>query len=206
MNFLKLKNFGILGFAFFFGIAIFMSGYNVGAWAESTGSVLPISKGGTGSNSPSGALDNLGKVNSVDSNSTDEQIPSAKAAYDYGQAIATGTITGEYFDIYWKKFANKTALLLISSQTLKADLTLPLSNFMTLPNIILPAKLTSYYPSMPVYFCSAKSCNQVAEAVLYIQCGGAEICEKITLRPINVVSFNKSDFILTGTLLYNTAT
>ncbi|MDR3116552.1 MAG: hypothetical protein LBT91_01765 [Bifidobacteriaceae bacterium] len=84
MKFLKLKKLGILAIIFLFGICTFISGRISVAKADGSISTLPISRGGTGANSASGALDNLGKVNSVDSNSTDEQFPSAKGVYNWG--------------------------------------------------------------------------------------------------------------------------
>jgi hypothetical protein len=81
---LGIKKLGILAIIFLFGICTFISGRISVAKADGSISTLPISRGGTGANSASGALDNLGKINSVDSNSTDEQFPSAKGVYNWG--------------------------------------------------------------------------------------------------------------------------
>ncbi|MDR3116538.1 MAG: hypothetical protein LBT91_01675 [Bifidobacteriaceae bacterium] len=76
------KKIGVLGIIFLFGTATFISGFSINSYAASSSTVLPIARGGTGANQAAEALTNLGKVNTISSSSTNDQFPSAKAAYD----------------------------------------------------------------------------------------------------------------------------
>ncbi|MDR3127899.1 MAG: hypothetical protein LBT99_01035 [Bifidobacteriaceae bacterium] len=100
---MEIRKIGIIFCLFLFGVVTFISDNLAQVNAASSSTVLPMAKGGTGANSASQALINLGKVNSINANSTDNQFPSAKATYNYGQTITSGTLTTSYFDIYYEK-------------------------------------------------------------------------------------------------------
>ncbi|MDR3128273.1 MAG: hypothetical protein LBT99_02980, partial [Bifidobacteriaceae bacterium] len=79
----SFKKLGAIFCLFLFGVVTFVSGNLAQVNAASSSTVLPVAKGGTGANSASQALTNLGKINSIDTNSTDNQFPSAKSVYTY---------------------------------------------------------------------------------------------------------------------------
>jgi hypothetical protein len=202
---MDIKKYGAIISAFLLAILGFINGRFTQVNAATTTTVLPVAKDGTGANSQSQALINLGKVNSIDANSTDNQFPSAKAAYNYGQAIAAGTITGEYFDIHWEKFANKTALLTIPTSVLKKDLTnTSLIEFMVLPSIITADKTKNFYPYSQIIFCVAY-CTNFVSAILYIECGNS-ICRDLNLTSQTSAIKNSVSYINMIPLLYNTTT
>jgi hypothetical protein len=121
---LKLKNIGVFLCVAIFGIISFTGGMNFekNAIGQSSLSVLSPNKGGTGSRSIEEIRTNLGFSTTLSSASTDEQFPSSKAVYDYGQPIETGTIPNKYFDIYYEKYNNKRALIQIVTSNLKASI------------------------------------------------------------------------------------
>ncbi|MDR3127769.1 MAG: hypothetical protein LBT99_00355 [Bifidobacteriaceae bacterium] len=102
-NRFSFKKLGIVFCLFLFGVVTFVSGNLSQVNAASSSTVLPVAKGGTGSNSASQALINLGKVNSINANSTDNQFPSAKSVYENSKAIysynAANLINTTYWDI-----------------------------------------------------------------------------------------------------------
>jgi uncharacterized protein (TIGR02145 family) len=86
MKILKLKKLGILSTICLFSITLFLNGL-ISANASVSQSVLGIAKGGTNANSVESAQINLGRTDSISFNSTDDQLPSAKAVYNYIQRI-----------------------------------------------------------------------------------------------------------------------
>ncbi|MDR3128251.1 MAG: hypothetical protein LBT99_02870 [Bifidobacteriaceae bacterium] len=79
---MNIKKFGVLISTFLLAILGFINGCFTQVNAATSTTVLPVAKGGTGANSASQALINLGKVNSINTNSTDNQFPSAKSVYN----------------------------------------------------------------------------------------------------------------------------
>ncbi|MDR3116614.1 MAG: hypothetical protein LBT91_02095 [Bifidobacteriaceae bacterium] len=77
----NIKKVGVLGIIFILCTTCFVSGYNINSYAASSSTVLPISRGGTNANTAAQAITNLGKVDVINSSSTNDQFPSAKAAY-----------------------------------------------------------------------------------------------------------------------------
>ncbi|MDR3116578.1 MAG: hypothetical protein LBT91_01915 [Bifidobacteriaceae bacterium] len=110
------KKLGILGAIGLFGAAAFMCGELVHANATSSAGILPVSKGGTGLNffpenqvlvgNENNTLISREITNSVSSNSTKDQLPSAKGVFDtyknVGQAInlSISPKGGAYFFFY----------------------------------------------------------------------------------------------------------
>jgi uncharacterized protein (TIGR02145 family) len=87
MKFFKLKKInirrlGISGVIFLLIVVSFLNGL-ISANASVSQSVLGIAKGGTNANSVESAQINLGRTDTISSNSTDDQLPSAKAVYSY---------------------------------------------------------------------------------------------------------------------------
>ncbi|MDR3151856.1 MAG: glycoside hydrolase [Bifidobacteriaceae bacterium] len=80
----KSKKIGLLGFIFFFTIISFLNGLISGN-ASVSQTVLGLAKGGTNANSVESAQINLGRSDTIDSYSTDNQFPSSKAVYEYIQ-------------------------------------------------------------------------------------------------------------------------
>jgi uncharacterized protein (TIGR02145 family) len=93
MKFLKLKKLGILGIITLFGISTFISNYSISSYAASSSSILPIAKGGTNANNAESAQINLGRVDTISSNSTDNEFPSSKAVYDYIKYALIGNLS-----------------------------------------------------------------------------------------------------------------
>jgi hypothetical protein len=78
---INFKKIGILGITLIFGSICFMNTpIASNALAQS---VLSIAKGGTNANSFESAQKNLGKINSIILNNTDNTFPSSKAVYDF---------------------------------------------------------------------------------------------------------------------------
>ncbi|MDR3152409.1 MAG: glycoside hydrolase [Bifidobacteriaceae bacterium] len=76
------KKIGVLGIILIFGSICFVNTPAISN-ASASQSVLNIAKGGTNANSAESAQINLGRTDSISSNSTDNQFPSSKAVYDY---------------------------------------------------------------------------------------------------------------------------
>ncbi|MDR3151972.1 MAG: hypothetical protein LBT85_00670 [Bifidobacteriaceae bacterium] len=87
-NFRKI---GILGIIFFFCLTYFLN--NSFPANASSQSVLNIAKGGTNANNMELAQKNLGRIDSISYNSTDNQFPSSKAIYDYIQHALYGNLS-----------------------------------------------------------------------------------------------------------------
>jgi uncharacterized protein (TIGR02145 family) len=85
---LKLKKLGILSTICLFNIALFLNGL-ISASASVPQTVLGISRGGTNANNVESAQKNLGRVEAIDCNSTDNQLPSAKAIYNFVEKLIT---------------------------------------------------------------------------------------------------------------------
>ncbi|MDR3116392.1 MAG: hypothetical protein LBT91_00925 [Bifidobacteriaceae bacterium] len=79
---LGIRKLGVWGIIFLFGTVAFISGFSINSYAASSSTVLPISRGGTNANTVEDAQTNLGKVNTINSKSTDNQFPSSKAVYN----------------------------------------------------------------------------------------------------------------------------
>ncbi|MDR3128146.1 MAG: hypothetical protein LBT99_02320 [Bifidobacteriaceae bacterium] len=102
----NFKKLGTMVSVFILVVLGFINGCFTQANASSSSTVLPVAKGGTGSNSASGARNNLqaeytgNKVTSPSSASTTTQYPSAKGVYDTAvkNFLYTLTPNEEYFD------------------------------------------------------------------------------------------------------------
>jgi hypothetical protein len=103
-NKFTFKKLGAILCLFLFGVVAFTSGNLTQVNAASSSTVLPVTKGGTGANSASQALINLGKVNSINANSTDDQFPSAKSVYD-----STDKVYSTVFPVNTEDFNNPLA-------------------------------------------------------------------------------------------------
>ncbi|MDR3116615.1 MAG: hypothetical protein LBT91_02100, partial [Bifidobacteriaceae bacterium] len=83
---INIKGLGTSGIIFLLIVVSFLNGL-ISANASVSQTILGIAKGGTNANSVEGAQINLGRTNFISLNSTDNQLPSAKAVYSYIQHI-----------------------------------------------------------------------------------------------------------------------
>ncbi|MDR3128259.1 MAG: hypothetical protein LBT99_02910 [Bifidobacteriaceae bacterium] len=146
---MNIKKFGVLINIFLLVILGFISGCFTQANASSSSTTLPLTKGGTGANSASQALTNLGKVNSLDTSNTDNQFPSAKSVYtkyaeigrEYNFSIIKNTNSyfswGVTYENLYIGYEQPNGMI-IGSLSLDAEFTISSRGGVDVPLITLP--------------------------------------------------------------------
>ncbi|MDR2799378.1 MAG: hypothetical protein LBB07_02010 [Bifidobacteriaceae bacterium] len=212
MKLFKHKNIRKIGIAFsiFLLSAISINaGIVIGksAFSASSSSVLPISKGGTGGSTPASARTGLGinATTTISSSSTDSEYPSAKAVFTFGTAglSESGTISSDYFDIYYEKYSNKLVIMQIKSNSLKkAPLPAGATTLVTLQNSLKANPSKNINPSSNINFCSG-GCASKYTYPMYIACdtSGNSSCNALIVNSAQQITSSTSALV-SDTFIY----